>query len=256
MAKHLKVEKSKGYQQIITPANSDLEFLNFGLIFFQKGDVFKGNTGKNETAFVITEGNCDFYLENKLLGTMKRANVFEEPPVAVYLPPFFDYKIEFKAETEICVVGCEGKGKGKPLFIEKKDVRFRRVGEETYFRNICDILTEQSPSERLILGETINDPGNWSSYPPHKHDTDNPPVETKLEELYFFKLKPKMGFGFIRVFDETEDNVFLIRNNEVVTIPKGYHPVAVVPKFQIYYLWVLCGNTKKLIPFTHPDFNF
>lgn len=256
MAKHLKVDKKEGYQQIITPENSDLEFLNFGIINFSEGKEFKGNTGKNETAFVITEGKCTFFLENKLFGEMERTGVFEEPPMAVYLPPFLDYRIEFSGDTEICVLSCPAKGTGRPVFITKKDLKFRRVGDETYFRNITDIIKEDFPSEKLILGETINDYGNWSSYPPHKHDRDNPPVETKLEELYFFKLKPKKGFGFIRVFDETEDNIFLLRNNEIVTIPKGYHPVAVAPRFQIYYLWVLCGNTKKLIPFTHPDYNF
>jgi len=256
MAQHLKIVQIEGYNQIITPENSDLKFLNFGIMSFSSNKSFKGNTGKNETIFVITEGNCNFFLENKLFGNMKRDNVFDEPPIAVYLPPFLEYKIEFLNKTEICVLGCLAKGVGKPLFIDNKNIKFRRVGDEVYFRNIIDILTEESPSERLLLGETINDPGNWSSYPPHKHDKDNPPIETKLEELYFLKLKPKNGFGFMRVFDETKDNVFLIRNNEVVTIPKGYHPVSVAPKFQIYYLWVLCGNTKKLISYTHPDFNF
>jgi len=256
MAKHYKIEKIEGYHQIITPENSDLEFLNFGIISFSKNKEYRGNTGKNETVFVITEGNCNFYLENKLFAEMKRSNVFDEPPLAIYLPPFLDYKIEFLGETEICVLSCSAKGISKPVFVDKKKLKFRRVGEETYFRNIIDIITDDFPSERLIVGETINDPGNWSSYPPHKHDKNNLPVETKLEELYFFKIKPKKGFGFIRIFDETEDNIFLLRNNEVVTIPQGYHPVAVAPKFQIYYLWVLCGNTKKLIPFIHPDFNF
>ncbi len=256
MAQHYKIEKIEGYQQIITPETSDLEFLNCGIIRFSEGEIFKDNTKKNETVFVITEGNCNFFLENKLFGKMKRTNVFDEPPVAVYLPPFLEYRIEFIGKTEICVLSCLATGKGTPLFIDKKDVKFRRVGEEVYFRNITDILTEESSSERLLLGETINDPGNWSSYPPHKHDKDNPPVETKLEELYFFKIKPKSGFGVMRIFDETEDNIFVVKNDEVITIPKGYHPVAVAPKFQIYYLWVLCGNTKKLISFTHPDFSF
>lgn len=255
MAMHFKVEDKNGFQKILTPENSDLKLLSFGIIREENG-IFKGNTGREEVVFVITEGKCKFYVEKNLIGIMKRKNVFEEPPCAVYLPPYYDYSIEFEKKTEICVVGCPGKGTGKPKFLNSKEIKLRRVGEETFFRNITDIIPETFPADRIILGETINDPGNWSSYPPHKHDKDNPPEEYKLEEIYFFKICPKTGFGIIRIFDETEDNLFLIRNDEVVTIPKGYHPVGVVPKHQIYYLWALAGEKRKLTPYTHPDFKF
>ncbi|HOK55854.1 MAG TPA: 5-deoxy-glucuronate isomerase [bacterium] len=253
MAMHVKIEEKEGYQKILTPENSDLKLLSFSILR-QKEGIFEGNTEKEETVFVITEGKCNFYIEKNLIGTMKRKNVFEEPPVAVYLPPYYKYKIEFEKKTEICIVGCQGKGTGKPKFLNSKEIKFRRVGEETYFRNITDIITDAFPSEKLLLGETINDPGNWSSYPPHKHDKNNPPEEYCLEELYFFKIHPQKGFGVIRIFDENEDNLFLIQNNEVVTIPKGYHPVGVIPKHQIYYLWALAGEKRILKPKVHPDF--
>jgi len=252
---HLKIEEKTGYQKVLKPENSDLKFLSFSIIREEKG-VLKGNTEKEETVFVITEGKCSFYIEKNLIGVMKRKNVFEEPPCAVYLPPFFEYTIEFEKKTEICVVGCPGRGTGKPKFLNSKEIKFRRVGEETYFRNITDIIPESFQAEKIILGETINDPGNWSSYPPHKHDQDNPPLEIALEELYFFKITPPTGFGVIRIFDESQDNLFLIKNNELVTIPKGYHPVSVVPKHQIYYLWALAGEKRELKPKVHPDFNF
>ena len=256
MAKHYKINEIKGFQKIITPESSDLKLLNFSIIKNLENEEFSGNTEDEEAVFVITEGECKFFYEGKLLGEMKRKNVFDEPPVAVYLPPYSNYSIKFNQMSEICIVSSKAKGKGKAKIIFSKDMKFRRVGEETFFRNIIDIIGEDFPAEKIILGETINDPGNWSSYPPHKHDRDNPPEEVKLEELYFFKLKPKTGFGFIRIFDEEEDNIFLLKNNELVTIPKGYHPVAVAPKHQIYYLWALAGNVRKLQPYTHPDYIF
>ncbi|MCM8818077.1 MAG: 5-deoxy-glucuronate isomerase [Candidatus Omnitrophica bacterium] len=255
MAMYFKIEESTGYQKILSPKNSDLKLLSFSIIKGEKG-VFKGNTEKEESVFVITEGRCNFYVENNLLGVMKRKNVFEEPPCAVYLPPFFEFSIEFEKKTEICIVGCPGRGIGKPKFLNSKEVKFRRVGKETYFRNIIDIVPETFPAEKIILGETINDPGNWSSYPPHRHDRNNPPDENALEELYFFKITPSTGFGYIRIFDESQDNIFLIKNNVLVTIPKGYHPVCVAPEHQIYYLWALAGEKRSLKPYTHPDFNF
>ncbi len=255
MAMHLKVEEKNGYQKILTPQNSDLKFLSFSIIKEEKG-ILRGNTEKEESVFIITEGKCNFYIEKNLIGVMKRKNVFEEPPCAVYLPPFFEYSIEFEKKTEICVVGCIGKGIGKPKFLNSKEIRFRRVGEETYFRNITDIIPETFLAEKLIVGETINDPGNWSSFPPHKHDKNNPPNEYALEEIYFFKIFPPTGFGMIRIFDENEDNLFLIKNNEIVTIPKGYHPVSVIPKHQIYYLWALAGEKREMKTSVHPDFKF
>ncbi|MCS7180644.1 MAG: 5-deoxy-glucuronate isomerase [bacterium] len=255
MAVHIKIEEKNGYSKILTPENSDLKYLSFSILRQEKG-FFSGNTEKEETAFIITEGKCNFYVEKNLIGIMKRKDVFEEPPTAVYLPPYYEFTIEFEKKTEICMVGCKAKGLGKPKFINSKEIRFRRVGEETYFRNITDIITETFPAERLLIGETINDPGNWSSYPPHKHDIDNPPEEYKLEELYFFKIHPPKGFGIIRIFNEKEDNLFLIKNNEIITIPTGYHPVGVIPKHQIYYLWALAGEKRILKPKVHPDFNF
>lgn len=255
MAQHFKIEEKCGCQEIVSPTNCDLKLLSFKIIRGENG-FFKGNSEKNESVFVITYGKCKFYLEKTLLGIMHRKNVFEQPPIAVYLPPYSEYTIEFEEKTEICVAGCKGKGTGKVKFLNSKDIKFRRVGEETYFRNIADIIPETFPAEKILVGETINDPGNWSSYPPHKHDRNNPPEEYPLEELYFFKIYPPTGFAVIRVFDEETDNLFLIKNNEIVTIPKGYHPVGVVPKHQIYYLWVMAGEKRIMKGYVHPDYKF
>ncbi len=256
MAKRYKINGFQGYQKIVSPENSDLSKINLALIKNAGNERFDGTTGGEECAFIITEGSVRFFFEGGLFGEMKRKSVFDEPPSAVYLPPYSNYSIEFLKKSELCAVSCPAKGTGKPCFVETKRVRTKRVGEEPYMRNTTEILPEDFPAEKLIIGETITDPGNWASYPPHKHDTDNPPEETALEELYFFKITPRTGFGAIRVFNDPEDNMFLIKNDEVVTIPKGYHPVSVAPKHRIYYLWVMAGETRKVISFTHPDYRF
>ncbi len=254
MAKRYKVNGIQGYQKIITPENSDLNKLNFAFIKNSAGERFAGNTNGEETAFIITEGSIKFFLEGNLMGEMQRKNVFDEPPSAVYLPPYLNYSVEFSENSEICIVSCKAKGSGKPRFIETKSVHFKREGEDNYMRNVAEIISEDFPAERLIVGEVITDPGNWASYPPHKHDTNNPPEETAFEELYFFKITPRTGFGTVRVFNQDEDNIFLIKNDEVLTIPKGYHPVSVAPKHRIYYLWALAGETRKWISYVHPDY--
>lgn len=256
MAKRYKINGFQGYQKIVTQENSDLKKINLGFIKNEENERFEGTTKAEECAFVITDGEVRFFLEGSLLGEMKRKNVFDEPPSAVYLPPYSNYSIEFIRKSEICVLGCVAKGIGKPRLIETRDIHIKRVGDEPYMRNVLEILPEDFPSEKLILGETITDPGNWAGYPPHKHDTDNPPNETALEELYFFKITPRTGFGTMRVFNDHQDSLFLIENDAVITIPDGYHPVSVAPRHRLYYLWAMAGEVKKVIPFIHPNYRF
>ena len=108
------------------------------------------------------------------------------------------------------------------------------------------MMYQNVDAKYLIMGETINPKGNWSSYPPHKHDTDNLPYESKLEEIYFFKVNPEKGFGFQRIYSENFDKVFVIKNNTIITIPFGYHPVVAIPSCEIYYMWVLAGKKRIL----------
>lgn len=254
MAKRYKIDSFQGYQKIVTPENSDLKNINLAVVKNMVGKRFNGNTGSEENVFVITEGTVKFYLENKLFGELSRTDVFQEPPSAVYLPPYSNYSLEFIKTGEILIAGCNATGKCKAQFIENKDIRVRRVGEEMFLRTLIEIVPEDFSAEKLIVGETITDYGNWASYPPHKHDTDNPPEESALEELCFFKIRPRTGFGLIRIFNNPEDAIFLIEDSEIITIPKGYHPVCVVPKHQLYYLWVMVGNTRSVFSSIHPDF--
>ena len=107
--------------------------------------------------------------------------------------------------------------------------------------------------------KTISPPGNWSSFPPHKHGVENPPEETKLEEVYFFKIQPEEGFGMQRLYtdpdldDEGFDEALVLKNNTVTIMPRGYHPVCAAPGYSVYYLWILAGKNRKLIPKEDPQ---
>jgi len=256
MAKRYKINNFEGYQEIITPENSDIKKIHFAVVKNPKNRNYSGVTTGEESVFILTEGKAKFFLEGRLFAELSRKNVFSEPPTAVYLPPYSNYLVEFLAKTEMCIASCKAKGTGKPKLVESKEMIFSRKGQEGYFRNITEVINEDFPSEKIIVGETISDPGNWASYPPHKHDMNNPPEEVAMEEIYYFKINPRTGFGIIRIFSDSEDNVFVIKNNEIVTIPQGYHPISVVPGHQIYYLWIMVGETKKVVSSIHPDFRF
>ena len=94
------------------------------------------------------------------------------------------------------------------------------------------------PAQRLLVGETFNAPGEWSSFPPHKHDGHD--GEPALEEVYYFRFDRPDGFGFQGLYEHagSEEAVFL-RHGAVVGIPRGYHPVCAAPGYRLYYFWAL-----------------
>ncbi|MEK7765746.1 MAG: 5-deoxy-glucuronate isomerase, partial [bacterium] len=119
-------------------------------------------------------------------------------------------------------------------------------GKGNWFREVHDVGVENLEAKSLIFGETFNPPGNWSSAPPHKHDVDNPPEEGKLEELYYYRLRPVQGFGLQRVYTaDGYDQVFVVGDGDVVTLPRGFHPVVAAPGYDLYYFWVLAAFKER-----------
>ena len=124
------------------------------------------------------------------------------------------------------------------------------VGRDNWRRTVYSALAETVPAERLLAGETLNPPGNWSSYPPHKHDRRNPPNEAVMEEIYFFRVRPAQGYGFIWTYTAAEDpegfsTVFVVEDGDTVLLPKGYHPVVAAPGYELHYTWVLAGEERR-----------
>ena len=107
-------------------------------------------------------------------------------------------------------------------------------------------LPETDPADSLLVVEVITPGGHTSSYPPHKHDTDNLPHESFLEETYYHRLNPPQGFGFQRVYtdDRSLDEAMVVEDGDVTLVPKGYHPVAATHGYDLYYLNVMAGPKR------------
>jgi 5-deoxy-glucuronate isomerase len=145
-------------------------------------------------------------------------------------------------------------GKAGPARIigpDDQDIAHR--GDGNWSRTVRTILGPGDAAGRLLMGETINPPGNWSSYPPHKHDTEEPPREVKLEEIYLFKMDPANGFGVQIRYDGNGEECFTVRDGDVAAIPAGYHPVVAAPGYSLYYLWVMAGEGRQMIPYLDPS---
>ncbi|MCZ6861860.1 MAG: 5-deoxy-glucuronate isomerase, partial [Alphaproteobacteria bacterium] len=104
-------------------------------------------------------------------------------------------------------------------------------------------------AESLLVVEVITPQGNWSSYPPHKHDTDALPEESLLEETYYHRLNPAQGFAFQRVYtdDRSLDETICVQDGDLVMVPRGYHPVGAPYGYELYYLNVMAGPTRKWV---------
>jgi len=254
---HIRARLTHGYTPIVQGPTEGIKLLRFGILRLRPGErhTFEALPDR-ETGIVILSGNADVVangLRWENLG--QRASVFEGRAAAVYLPPRVGYSIEANSELEAAVVTAPAEKGAQPTVIRPEDVVVHeRRGKPGFMRDVHDIVGSQVPAEHLLLGETFNHPGEWSSYPPHKHDVQNPPEEVALEEIYFYKIDPPQGFGLQRIYSPEKglDVAYVLENNDTVLIPFGYHPVVGAPGYALYYLWFLAGEGRDMRPRNDP----
>ena len=208
-----------------------------------------------EVCAVVVEGAVDVAIDDAPFGNAKRVgDVFDSLGDAIYVPPQRTLELMATADALVAVATAplEGRGAGRARIIRPGDQHVRDAGSGNWSRTIRTILGPDDDAGRLIVGETINPPGNWSSYPPHKHDRQAPPEEVALEEVYFYRVRPEAGFGVQLLYDDTVERALVVRDGDVVTISSGYHPVVAAPGYALYYLWVMAGEGREMAPYLEP----
>jgi 5-deoxy-glucuronate isomerase len=155
--------------------------------------------------------------------------------------------VEAISDLELALCWAPAREGAGPRLIAPEDCRVTGRGEGVTQRTIHDILMEASPAESLLVTEVLTPRGHWSSYPPHKHDTDDWPRETYLEETYYHRFR-RPGTGAVQLVytpDRSLDEAIQIRDGDVVLVPRGYHPVAAGPDSDLYYLNVMAGPRRS-----------
>ena len=188
-----------------------------------------------------------------------RATPFEDrAPGAVYVPAGTAWSVTASGgdvELAICTAPGSGSETGTPRVID--DARMPREvrGTGTNTRHVRNILPETEPAESLLVVEVVTPGGNWSSYPPHKHDTAVPGEETELEETYYHRVSPPQGFAFQRVYtdDRSLDETIAVGDGDAVLVPRGYHPVGAAHGYDLYYLNVMAGPERRWLFRNDPD---
>ena len=247
----------QGLIQKITPESAGWEYVGFEVYKLKKGQTLEQATGDREVCVVLVTGFADVATNSEnWTGLGERQSVFEQKaPYAVYVPPADNFVVTANSDMEVAVCSAPGKGEYPARLITPADASFETRGIGTNQRHVCNILFGNMAAEKLLVCEVITPDGNWSSYPPHKHDRDISPSETLLEETYFHKVDPEQGFVFQRVYtdDRSLDETMAVENNGVVMVPEGYHPVGAPHGYTSYYLNVMAGPSREWIFHNDPD---
>jgi 5-deoxy-glucuronate isomerase len=232
-----------------TPGNSGLRFVSFEAVTLTVGQRHAASTGSREMGLVVISGTVTVRAGGSAWrGVGQRPDPFSGPPAAVYLPPGEEYEIEAESDSEIGLCAAAGDRRFAPRLIAPESVATHVRGSGHSARRINNILMEGADACSLLITEVQSPAGNWSSYPPHKHDTENPPQESQLEETYYFRLKPSQGFAFQRVYtaDRELEETMAVYDGDLVLVPRGYHVVAAAAEYQVYYLNLLAGPQRLL----------
>jgi 5-deoxy-glucuronate isomerase len=230
-------------------ASSPFKLLDFQLLVLPDDGKHTAATGGREVLMVVLGGKAVVVVEGKIFnGVGGRPNVFSGKPHSVYIPCGANFTVIAQGRLEAALISAPSELKTNPYVISPEKTAAGVWGAANFSRSYHQILTLASqpdlPAQRLIVGETYTPSGNWSTFPPHKHEQDDLPREAYHEELYLFKVSPADGFGLTRYYKKEMDTVYVIRDNTILMAPDGYHTVVSAPGYTTYYLWALAGNHR------------
>jgi 5-deoxy-glucuronate isomerase len=231
----------------VTPESAKWTYVGFDLWKLKAGDTASGESKTRETCLVFISGRGGVAAGGKDLGTLgERASPFAGKPWSVYIPAGAAWSVTAAGPCELAVCTSPGDGKLPVRVIAPDDLSLETRGAGSNTRHVTNILPENEPAESLLVVEVITPGGCTSSYPSHKHDTDNLPHESLLEETYYHRLNPAQGFAFQRVYteDRSLDEAIQIEDGDVTLVPRGYHPCAAIHGYDLYYLNVMAGPTR------------
>jgi 5-deoxy-glucuronate isomerase len=222
--------------------------MSFFVRRLQPGDVYRTRTDHEEAAFVLLGGTChaDWGRGSTQIG--KRKDVFDGFPYSLYLPT--GNEVVFTAETICEIAECRVPSEARldPVLIAPRETVSSLRGGGNASRQIVDVITPAFPADKLMVIEVYTPGGNWSSYPPHKHDVHNPPAEVDLDEIYYYRIRQPEGFALQHLYSSNgaEEQTLKTRDGDTVLVHGGYHPVVAGPGYPVYYLNFLAGSSRAL----------
>jgi 5-deoxy-glucuronate isomerase len=237
----------------VTPESAGWSYVGFEVLRLG-GEPVARDTGAREACVVVVEGRCDVRsVHGDWRGLGGRPDPFSGRPDAAYLPPGTAFELSGGAEVAICTAPA-GVG-AEPRVLAGDEIELEVRGHGAQERTVTPILMGDREAHSLLVCEVLTPAGHWSSYPPHKHDRDALPEESLLEETYYHRIDPPQGFALQRVYtaDGELDESIVVRDRDVVLVPRGYHTVSAPPGYRDWYLNVMAGPVRSWAVANDPD---
>jgi 5-deoxy-glucuronate isomerase len=254
----------------VSPTAAGWDTINFQARRLASDKSWSFSTGNHELALVVLGGQLNVESNRGAWqGLGSRANVFAGLPTALYLPRETTFTVTAVTDVEFAVAWAKTEADFAPHLIVPVAIETEIRGGDNATRQINRIMPPGFPCARLVVVEVYTPGGNWSSYPPHKHDvhrvsSDGTLLEADLDEVYYYKIDRPEGYALQRIYTDPEsplhragypiDAAVIARNNDVVLIPEGYHPVSSPVGYTTYYLNVLVGTAQSLAATDDPNF--
>ena len=249
-------KQKEGLTIVSKIGESSLKYLQFSIIELSDGKSLDFETQNMETAFIILSGKCDISFDGtawKNVGIRK--TVFDGKACAAYVPRNKKVHIYSPWNVKIAVVQTPVDEYTPPHLVDPSDVSVATLGKPTWKRDTHFVINDKVPAKSLYVGEAFVHPGNWAGFPPHKHDENDMPREAVLEEFYYYLFDPPQGFGVQMLYtgDGGLNEAYIIKSDDMVEFPKGYHPIVNAPGYNCYFLWAMAGEHKGFFRKDDPD---
>jgi 5-deoxy-glucuronate isomerase len=233
------------------------EYLSFQSRPLEQGSTYSAETGANELAIVVLGGVCSVRSSRGEWNHIgKRATVFDGMPYTLYLPVRTTFTVSAETDCDLAFCYSRAEEEHEPCLVTPDQVGIEIRGGANATRQINSMVPPSFPAHRLIVVEVFTPAGNWSSFPPHKHDVHNPPGEVDLEEIYYYRIDKPEGFAIQKVYthDGRIDETLTVHSGEMVLVPEGYHPVVAAHGYNVYYLNALAGSARSLAASDDPNY--
>ena len=238
----------------ITRRRAGWRYVHFAVRHLAPSKVWTDRTGRDECCLVLLRGSCRVQYGDQTAVLGPRADVFSAYPHAMYLPPDTRFRVIADRPTELADGRAPARQRFDARLVRPQDCGFEIRGGGNATRQIVDIMPPDFPADRLLVCEVFTPAGNWSSYPPHKHDVDRPPGEVKLEEIYYYRFASADAYGLQRLYDRRADQTLTVTHGDVVLIRNGYHPFVTAYGYNAYYLNVLAGTRRSMAASDDPRY--
>jgi 5-deoxy-glucuronate isomerase len=258
-----------GVSVAVDAARAGWRYLSFRTLALAEGDrseLLAGGSGYESVVVVLAGGGISLASREASLELPGRASVFDGKPWAVYVPSACQMQVSGQPVTDggaVLIAVAEAPPSGRegvaraPVVIRPEDVEVEIRGAGNATRRIHHIVKPDFPADRLLVVEVYTPAGNWSSWPPHKHDVDNMPHEAVLEEIYYYQLRRPEGWGIQRLYrrdgESSRDALWAVHHGELVLVTDGYHPFAAAHGYDAYYLNALAGDRRTMACSDDPD---